>query len=170
MSIIVSFTTLNTQAIYFFLCQLLITGKQILIKELVKNEPLTVTQILKLSPHSSNYIIPHRQENCKRYGLILYSTLHRPGAEEEAANLEQSLQTAGCDVSKLEWYDAGELHNMIESVLTSMIADCSLLIVCLMAHGSRGAIKGGSGKGIPVNDVLHQLSFALPKDLPLVRD
>ena len=158
------------QAIYCCVFQLLITDKQILIQEIVENEPLTASQILKLTPHSPNYIIPYRQENCKRYGLILYSTLCRPGAEEEAANLERALQTAGCEVTKLEWYNASELHNMIESLVNGLIADSSLLIVCLMAHGSRGAIKGGLGREIPVNDLLHQLNFALPKDLPLVRN
>ena len=139
-------------------------------RKISETESLTEEQIQQLSPHSSQYIIPHKQKKSKRYGLVLFNSEERPGAEAEAANVEQALQTAGCDVMKMEWYDVDELHNMIESVLNGIVADCSLLIVCLMSHGSRGVITGSNGKAIPVNKILNAfVGNFMPKELPLVR-
>ena len=70
----------------------------------------------------------------------------------------------------LIWSNVDELHNMIESVLNGIVADCSLLIVCLMSHGSRGVITGSNGKAIPVNKILNAfVGNLMPKELPLVR-
>ena len=135
--------------------------------ELVEQHPLNREQIKKLSPHSSRYIIPYNQVNSRRLAVIFYSSVQRQGAAEEAGRLEESLHTAGCEVSNLEWSDA-ELHNLIENGLNGRANDCLLLIVCIMAHGSLGEIKGSSGEGIPVNEILHQLNFNLPKDVPMV--
>ena len=62
----------------------------------------------------------------------------------------------------MEWFDAVELHNMIDSAMTRIVGNCSLLIVCLMSHGSRGVLSGSCGGRVTVNDVLHQLTFCLP--------
>ena len=92
----------------------------------------------------------------------------RQGAVAEADDLQQALQTSGCDVIKMEWSDAAELHNMIESALSRIINDCSLLVVCLMSHGSRGVLSDSNGKTIPVNDILHQLKqFPPTLDIPI---
>ena len=72
-------------------------------------------QIEELSPYSSQYVIPHNQTNTKRYGLILYSAEDRHGAVEEADNLKHALETAGCDVIKLQWSNTSELDNMMDS-------------------------------------------------------
>ena len=100
--------------------------------------------------------------------MILFRSEGRQGAVAEADDLEQALLTTGCDVIKMEWSEAAELHNMIESALSRIVADCSLLIVCLMSHGSRGALADCHGKRIPVNDILHQFSISLPQEIPLV--
>ena len=140
-----------------------------LIQELQEQEPLTMADVQRLSSQSINYIIPYNQEKSKRFGLILYSSHHRRGAEDEADKLEQSLHTAGCDkVFKLQWSQAEELHNMIDSSVADIKASCSLLIVCLMSHGSRGCVQSGQGEFIPVNQILHQLTLALPDHVPLV--
>ena len=68
----------------------------------------------------------------------------------------------------MEWSDAIEIHSMIESALSRIAGDCSLLIVCLMSHGSRGAIVGSKGERIPVNNILHQFTLMLPQEIPLV--
>ena len=104
-----------------------------------------------------------------RIGMVLYSSHHRRGAEDEADKLDRSLNSAGCDqVFKLEWSQAEELENMIHSSVTDMKDSCSLLIVCLMSHGSRGCVQSGIGEFIPVNQILHQLTLALPDLVPLV--
>ena len=144
------------------------TVRELEIQNITETESLTRDQIQQLSPHSSQYIIPHKQKNSKRYGLILFSTADRQGAVAEADDLEHALQTTGCDVIKMEWSDAAELHNMIESALSRIAVDCSLLIVCLMSHGSRGEIASSHGEKMCVNDVLHKLSFQMSIDTPMV--
>ena len=68
--------------------------------------------------------------------MILFSSEDRLGAFEEADGLEQALGATGCDVIKMEWSEAVEFHNMIDSAMTRIAGNCSLLIVCLMSHGS----------------------------------
>ena len=146
----------------------MITVRELEIERITETESLTVEQIQQLSPYSSQYIIPHKQKKSKRYGLVLFSTAGRQGAVAEADDLQQALQTTGCDVIKMEWSDAAELHNMIESALSRIVVDCSLLIVCLMSHGCRGEIASSHGEKICVNDVLHKLSFQMSSDTPMV--
>ena len=147
---------------------MIVAERDIETQKLTETESLTIEQIQQLSPHSSQYIIPHKQKKSKRYGVILFRSEGRQGAVAEADDLEQALLSTGCDVIKMEWSEATELHNMIESALSRIVADCSLLIVCLMSHGSRGALADCHGKRIPVNDILHQFTFSLPQEIPLV--
>ena len=145
-----------------------VTERELQIQRITETESLTTEQIPQLSPHSPQYIIPYRQKKSKRYGLILFRSEGRQGAVAEADDLEQALQTTGCDVIKMEWSEAVELHNMIESALSRIVDDCSLLIVSLMSHGSRGALADSHGNRIPVNSILHQLSVLLAQETPLV--
>ena len=135
---------------------------------MIETEFLTVEHIQQLSPHIDHYIVPHKQKKSKRYGLILFSAGDRPQAVAEADDLEHALETAGCDVMKMDWNGGAELQCMIESALSRIVGDCSLLIVCLMSHGCRGVLRGGDGKEIPVNDILHQFTYTLPESIPLV--
>ena len=135
---------------------------------MVENENLSVDQIQTLSAMCPNYIIPHNQKKSKRYGLILFNSADRHGAEREADNLELALQDAGCDVIKMEWACGVELGNMIERALRRIVDDCSLVIVCLMSHGCRAVLRRTDGEDIPVNNILHQLSYTLPDYVPLV--
>ena len=144
------------------------SDREIEIQRITETESLTVEQIQQLSPHSSKYIIPHKQKKSKRYALILFSSAGRQGAVAEADDLEQALQTTGCDVIKMEWSEGRELQCMIESALSRIVSDCSLLIVCLMSHGCRGVLRGSDGEEIPVNDILHQFTYTLPDYLPMV--
>ena len=89
-----------------------------------------MADVQRLSPHSINYIIPYNQKKSKRIGLILFSSHHRRGAGDEADKLDRSLNAAGCDqVFKLEWCQAEELENIIDSSVADMKDSCSLLIV-----------------------------------------
>ena len=141
-----------------------------MINELAEKEPLTVDHIKELSPHSSQYIVPYNQKRSKRYGLILYTTYNRPGAQDEADNMERSLHTAGFCVEKIEWNDAWELHSKLDSTLQQIACDCSLLVLCLMSHGSRGVLHGGDSHGIiRIYDVLQHLSQLIAEFIPMVR-
>ena len=122
-----------------------------------------------MSPHCSKYVIPNNQRKFKIYALILYTPSQRSGGEEEANYLENSLNEAGWNVIKLEWLNTVELHNLIDSSLSLIVSSCSLLLVCLMSHGSRGSVIGSEGKEKPVNDIIHQLDRLLPKSIPQVR-
>ena len=142
--------------------------QQLMIEELVMNEPLSVSQILGLSPYSSNYIIPYNQEKCKRYGLILYVTENRPGGQEEADDMEESLQRAGFEVIKREWSKCDELYELLYGTLSVRRYHCSLLFVCLCGPGAGGCLRGADGQVKPVNYYLHLLHLVLPEWTPLV--
>ena len=58
---------------------------------------------------------------------------------------------------------------MIDSSLEGIVGDCSLLIVAVMTHGYRGALRGSENSEIPINDIMFQLQNTLPKHTPLVR-
>ena len=148
---------------------ILYSVKQQKIEQIIEHEPLSIDHIEELSPYSTQYVISYNQTNTKRYGLILYSKQHRHGAEEEADNFKQALETAGCDVTKLEWTNTAELGSMIDSSLEGIVSSCSLLIVAVMTHGYRGALRGSKNSEIPINDILFQLQHTLPKNTPLVR-
>ena len=121
-----------------------------------------------MSPYSSQYVIPHNQTKTKRYGLILYNSEDRHGADEEADNFKQALETAGCDVIKLQWSNTSELGSMIDSSLTRIVGDCSLLIVAVMTHGYSGVFAGSDGYEIPIDNVLYQIEQRLRMEIPLV--
>ena len=147
----------------------LISEKRQKIHTIIKTKALTINGIEKFSLHCPQYLIPYNQGRCKRYALILYNLIQRSGGEAEADYLEAALREAGCDVIKLEWQDTAELHNLIESVLSPISKSCSLLIVCLLSHGSRASVIGSQAKAKPVNEILNQLKHLLSEFTPLVR-
>ena len=107
-------------------------------------------------------------------GLILYNKVNRPGAEEEADYMKESLTAAGFrDINRLQWTECDELHSMIDSHLDVILQqqqedrNCSLLMLCLMSNGGRGSLEC-RGRRIPINDILHKLKYRLPDYLPLV--
>ena len=134
----------------------------------MRTEPLNIENIQKLSPYSTKYVIPYNQKKAKQLGLVLYNLSNRHGGSEEAKCLEDSLISVGCDVLKLEWSDTRELTSIVESSLESRVKECSLLIVCIMAHGSRGVIYGSEGKSLSVNEILQVLDQILPSTIPMV--
>ena len=142
------------------------------VERIIEEEPLSPSQVQELLPHySGKYIIPHVQQYCKMHALILYNTTSRPGAEDEATNLDDALRAAGfTERTGLQWTEASELHNMIESCLDAVVNTCSLLMVCLMSHGSIGSLEAGGGNRTQVNSILHQLKQKLPSKIPLVSE
>ena len=129
---------------------------------------MSIEQIGVLSPHSVKYVIPYNQKKSRRYGLIMFNPHNRRRAAEEANYLEQSLKNAEFYVLKRQWSHSEELHKEIEKALTLLATDCSLLFVCLMAHGSRGGLAGSTGAPIAINDILQHLTKHLSMTLPVV--
>lgn len=141
------------------------------VKQLIEECPVSVGQIKKLSPFSTQYIIPHTtQGGSKPYGLILYNTHRRHGAVAEADDMVDALEDIGCHVRKREWVATTEVRGMIDRFVTRLVArdDCSLLFVCITSHGYRGMLRGEDGTEIPINTIIKQLKDSLPAYLPLV--
>ena len=102
-------------------------------------------------------------------GLILYNPDSRDGATKEAEDLHSGLQAVGCQVKEKMWTTKVELNNFIEEGLYS-IDECSLLVVCIMSHGTAGYLRCSDGDGsVVINDVLIRFSRVLPEHIPLVR-
>ena len=113
-------------------------------RRIIEEESLTQEEMKKLSPLTSQYVIPHnqaqttlyeftlhmlndevaeintrRQSQTSRYGFIFYNTDQREnGAEEEANSLQQALSETGCDVIKAKWEHTHHLQEMISDRLS----------------------------------------------------
>ena len=129
---------------------------------------MSIEQIGVLSPHSVKYVIPYNQKKSRRYGLIIFNSHNRPNAAKEASYLKRSLKIAEFKVKKRRWSHSKALYEEIEEALTHLAADCSLLFVCIMAHGSRGELVDSNGAPIAINNVLHHLTIRLSMTLPVV--
>ena len=85
--------------------------------------------------------------------------------------MKRALKEAGFEAATYMWKNKEELFSAINENLTQEKAEnSSILICCIMAHGTRGAVLDSDGKAIPINAIIHQLSSKLPTNLPLVRN
>lgn len=142
-----------------------------LISYLSKEHPLTAAQAYKLSKHSDRYVIPKHQDGARIYGLVLYNVDGRTGAVREANAIEYALQRHSCQaVKRVEWSTERDLRDIIALHLQEIeeAADCALLMVFIMSHGTLGALSASDGRSIPINNILHQFSQILNKDTPMV--
>ena len=98
--------------------------------------------------------------------MILYNPSDRDGAVEEADNLQSGLQAVGCQVFREEWTTKRELSTLIDKGVKKA-AGCSLLVVCIMSHGTAGTLKFQDGY-IVFNDVLLEFTRKVAKDVPMV--
>ena len=105
---------------------------------------------------------------CRRYAIILYSKEERPGAVEEAEDMQQSLEAVGFQVIMYEWSDTNEIIHQLRDILPRIMANCSLLTVCTMSHGYRGVLTDRQGNKLPINRIFNILSTSLPSYIPLV--
>ena len=105
---------------------------------------------------------------CQRYAIILYNKEERPGAVEEAEDMQQSLEAVGFQVIMYEWSDTNEIIYQLRDILPRIMANCSLLAVCTMSHGYRGVLTDRQGNKLPINRIFNILSTSLPSYIPLV--
>ena len=105
----------------------------------------------------------------KNFGLILYNPSDREGAVEEADNLQSGLQAVGCQVFREEWTTKRELSTLIDKGVRKA-AGCSLLVVCIMSHGTAGTLRceEGETRDIVINDVIQKLRGKQSELTPLV--
>ena len=106
--------------------------------------------------------------NEKKFGIILYNPSDRDGAVEEADNLQSGLKAVGCQVFREEWTTKVQLNKCMADGLRA--ADgCSVLIVCVMSHGTAGTLRSEDGDGaVIINDVIFRFQREIPEDTPVV--
>ena len=110
----------------------------------------------------------------KPLGLVFYNPHGRDGAKEEADDLHDGLNAAGCDVKVNEWSTKLELVNLMDNGLKCMAeAKHPFLIVCIMSHGSAGRLHTGEGdSSVIINDILYHFTRKLKErhldNIPLV--
>ena len=68
-----------------------------------------------------------------------------------------------------EWTTKAELSRQIRDGL-QRITDCKLLIVCIMSHGTAGALRcEDDNRSVTFNDVMFEFTRKLRPELPMVR-
>ena len=164
-------------------------------REIIEEESLTQEEIKKLSPLTSQYVIPynqaqelldeptqywlerlhaafitqHQQAQASRYGFIFYNTDKREsGAEEEANSLQQSLSETGCVVIKAKWEHTKQLQEMISDRLSDIEGRCNFLFACIMSHGELGQLRGSDESIVSISTVIKLFEQNLPSQVPLV--
>ena len=166
-----------------------------MMREIIEGESLTQEEIRKLSPLTSQYVIPYnqaqtalndytsvwlndapevitqRQAQTSRYGCIFYNTDQREnGAEEEANSLQQALSETGCDVIKAKWGHTHQLQEMISDRLSDIGGRCNFLFACIMSHGELGQLRGSDESLVSISTVIKLFEQNLPSNVPLVSD
>ena len=134
----------------------------------MKNLPLTATDINTLFDLSESYMVPTHQDHVVRKGLVLYNTVNRVMALEEAEKMEESLSKAGFETMMKEWTTTFSLRQEFMDELKDCKDKLSLLLVCIMSHGRVGRIAGAENTEIPISDIIELLDNILPKKVPLV--
>ena len=146
----------------------LLAERQNTLCRLIESEDLSSDNIKELSPHSHQYIIPKIQGAARQHAFIFYNSQDREGAHDEADMLEKTFTNMRFNVSRQEWKDVREFDDTIIESLKRIADNCSVVAICIMAHGKTGIITGENGSQLPINDILHQCTTHLPKYIPLV--
>lgn len=121
-----------------------------------------------LNQYSDKYLIPLNRSNVKPQAFVYYNTHNRPGAESEAENLTSAIEYGGCVSRSVKWESVNGLRKAINGDVTSVKTSCSLLIICLMSHGSLGCLHGSDDEIITIDTILKDICEELPPDIPLV--
>lgn len=146
-------------------------GKSSILEELLKKHSLDEDDIKQLFDHCDRYIIPYQQIHVKRFGLVLYNTKNRDGAEAEAEIMNDRLAEAGFATRMKEWTYSYQLFGEIsETAIEEIVSNgLSLLVISIMSHGTAGMLRDSGGSAIAITEVLSHLKSKLPEKLPLVR-
>ena len=106
----------------------LLSDTSLILEELIAAHPLNTDDITKLFDLSDRYVIPYLQTNVKRYGLVLFNTENREGAESEAKTMGDCLVKAGFHTKMKEWNYPHELFVEIsEPQITELVTILSSL-------------------------------------------
>ena len=131
---------------------------------LLENGNWTAKMPTKLYEHTSiRYPIPRHNENCKIYAVIAYNThcgdVPRPDAGVEFANLYNALRSAGFSILPVMIdFSACDFLSAMEERIRQIKQSCSLLLICIMSHGSEGVIYDVNGAQLFIEyDILNLL-------------
>ena len=137
-------------------------------QKLAQCHPHPVKALAKLSPHTSQVIVPKNSKNLIRFALILYNTQERIGAKDEAMLLEEGLSHVGFEVTSQEWKTSAELKEKTRTHLSEQRDRCSIVFMSIMSHGHNGVLRGTGNSAISVNSVLQLTSDIIQPQIPMV--
>ena len=72
------------------------------------------------------------------------------------------------EVTALHWTNAKTFAQDLKCNLERIKTTCCFLTVCVMAHGSPGAVRGDDGSFLEVNQILRLVNDCLPYRVPAV--
>ena len=72
------------------------------------------------------------------------------------------------EVTSIQWDNAQILEQEFKNNLERIKTTCCFLTVCVMAHGSPGAVRGDDGSYLEVNQILQLVDDCLPYRVPAV--
>ena len=72
------------------------------------------------------------------------------------------------EITALPWTSAPNFAQDFKNNLERIKSTCCFLTLCVMAHGSPGAVRGDDGSTLPVNHIIYYLTHALPTHVPVV--
>ena len=72
------------------------------------------------------------------------------------------------EVTALHWTNAKTFAQDLKCNLERIKTTCCFLTVCVMAHGSPGAVRGDDGSFLEVNQILQLVNDCLPYRTPAV--
>ena len=118
------------------------------------------------------YLIPKSHAKLKPYALVFFSLDNREGAQEEAQEVIRLSKSDehNCHQHRME-KDLNQLKTFLEERLLDIKDECSLLMVCVMAHGYKGYMVGSyTGSQGQINHVFAVFDKipVLPNYVPLV--
>ena len=72
------------------------------------------------------------------------------------------------EVTLIQWDNAQILEQEFKNNLERIKSTCCFLTLCVMAHGSPGAVRGSDGSILEVNQILQLVENSLPYCTPAV--
>lgn len=107
------------------------------------------------------------------HALIFFNTKNREGAFEEATLLKGSFSSLGMTTTFEEWEHflghEKSLRKRLQDCMAAIKETCSLLVICVMAHGKRGLIIDSFGLEGEINSLFELVSELMPEKIPVVR-
>ena len=136
-------------------------------------KPLSTEDVKRMSLSSDKYVIPNRTNSVQRYGVVLYNPLDRPGAQDEAQLMNDSLTKAGFRSKAIQWECAHKLEGILKRELEDIVSKgLSILVVSIMSHGQLGLLCGKNSEGkdtrIEISKLIKQIGREIPEPIPVV--